>query len=93
MRESKTARFLGSASVAGLALAAFAQPAFAQVSDGEDAASDILPDVIVVTARGREESLQDVPESIIAFNADDIEARGIVDIQGVFNQTPNLCAR
>ncbi|MES2899768.1 MAG: TonB-dependent receptor, partial [Pseudomonadota bacterium] len=35
---------------------------------------------VVVTARRREETLQDVPVSVTAFNADQISKQGIPDI-------------
>ncbi len=45
---------------------------------------------VVVTARKREESLQDTPISVAAFTADDLEARGIVDFAGIGEITPNV---
>ena len=82
---------LTTASAIALTCAGAVSNAIAQ--EGQAAESEPVRDTIVVTARGREESLQDIPESIITLEAEDIEARGIVDIQGVFNQTPNLYAR
>ena len=48
---------------------------------------------IVVTARHRQESLQDVPIAVTAFDAAKIEAAGITDIDGFINLTPNFIAR
>ncbi len=45
---------------------------------------------IVVTARKREESLQDTPISVAAFTADDIEQRGMVDFADLGEFTPNV---
>jgi iron complex outermembrane receptor protein len=45
---------------------------------------------IVVTARRREESLQDTPIAVTAFDAAAIEARAADDIRGVVNLTPNV---
>ncbi len=45
---------------------------------------------IVVTARKREESLQDTPISIAAFTTQDLEARGIVDFSELGEFTPNV---
>lgn len=80
-------------SVAALAIAS-------QVSLAQDASStnttddeELIFEEIVVTARGRDETLQDIPEAIMAFNAEAIAARGIQDIQGVVNQVPNFYAR
>ena len=45
---------------------------------------------IVVTARKREEGLQEVPVSISAFTNDDLRERGIRDLRDLANFTPNL---
>jgi iron complex outermembrane receptor protein len=45
---------------------------------------------IVVTARGRVESLQEIPESITSFNAKQIERAGIKSFRDVADLTPNL---
>lgn len=45
---------------------------------------------IQVTARKREESLQDAPLSMTAFSGDGLEARGIENISEVGSVTPNL---
>lgn len=65
-----------------LAMAAgFPFPAEAQEASGEEEISAI--DEIIVTARRREESLQDVPLAITALDAEDLDsvgARGLEDI-------------
>lgn len=57
-------------------------------------ASEILAqgalEEVVVTARKREESLQDTPISVAAFSADDLESRGVVDFSQVGEITPNV---
>ena len=45
---------------------------------------------VVVTARKREESLQEVPVSISVFSSDDLTAAGILDVQDIYDQTPGL---
>ncbi|MDE0158190.1 MAG: TonB-dependent receptor [Gammaproteobacteria bacterium] len=45
---------------------------------------------IVVTARKREESLQDTPLSVAAFTAADLEERGAVDFSDLGEFTPNV---
>lgn len=47
-------------------------------------------DLVVVTATKRAESLQDVPISISAFNAAQIEATGSQNVQDLANSIPNL---
>jgi iron complex outermembrane receptor protein len=45
---------------------------------------------VTVTARRREESLQDVPISLSAFSAETLQAAGAVDITWLQQSTPNL---
>ncbi|MEZ5995620.1 MAG: TonB-dependent receptor [Hyphomonadaceae bacterium] len=45
---------------------------------------------IVVTARRREESLQDVPVAVTAFTAEALEAAGAQDITAISQSTPNI---
>jgi len=45
---------------------------------------------VVVTARKREESLQDTPISITAFGSADLEARQLTSIHQISESTPNL---
>ena len=59
------------------------------------ATSELLAQVgaleeIVVTARKREESLQDTPISVAAFTATDLEERGAVDFSDLGEFTPNV---
>ncbi|MEE4659124.1 MAG: TonB-dependent receptor [Halieaceae bacterium] len=54
------------------------------------AAQDALLEEIVVTARKREESLQDVPISVTAFTAAQIEDAGIERPQDFIRLTPNV---
>ena len=49
-----------------------------------------LLEEIVVTARKREEGLQDAPLSISAFSGDSLDVRGITNIVDVGGITPNL---
>ncbi|MCF6197407.1 MAG: TonB-dependent receptor plug domain-containing protein, partial [Emcibacter sp.] len=65
-------------------------PAFAQDSTDRAKATDVFLEEITVTARKREENLQDTPISITAFSSDGLEARGISDISQIGEFTPNL---
>ncbi len=102
MRFSKTLRgtgmvrhrlLAGGAVVGGAVLAAVASPAAAQ-----DAATDPVAAVeetdggnaILVTARRREESLQDTPIAISAFSAETLEQRQIVQTSDLERITPSL---
>jgi iron complex outermembrane receptor protein len=80
-----TKRALWLASLAGLVSA----PAITTAQDAAEADSSGLEEV-VVTARKREENLQDVPLSITAFTADDIEARGLRGLADIAAQTPGF---
>ena len=69
--------------VLALAPLVFADAALAQAPDGSI-------EEIVVTSRYRAEKLSDVPDSITAFTADDIERHRIERINRVASLTPNL---
>jgi len=76
---------------AGVALAAsalfgIAEPALAQGNDAENA----MDEIIVTTARRREESLMDVPLSISVISGVDLERVGAVDIIEIAKQSPNV---
>ena len=47
-------------------------------------------DEIVVTAQKRTESVQDVPISITAFSGDELDVRGLNDMQDVARYVPNF---
>jgi iron complex outermembrane receptor protein len=70
-------------------LAALAAAAFAQGS-GQASADKAGLEEIVVTARKREESLQDIPLAISAFSEKQIEEAGFKTLQDVANFTPGL---
>lgn len=77
-------------SLAALVAATVPAPASAQqLSDAGEAA---IPDIIV-TARKREETLQDVPLAVSAFTAERIEREGLRDIADVALQTPGFSFR
>jgi len=67
------------------ALALGAVTASAQTVTSEETASreDLAIDTIVVTARQREESIQEIPIAVTAFSAENIARRGIADLNDV----------
>ena len=68
------------------------QPALAQPDERDDDDDDEYGQIeeMVVTARKREESLQETPISIAAFSGEGLEERGINDLSEVGEITPNL---
>jgi iron complex outermembrane receptor protein len=61
-----------------------AAPAYAQENGADNG------DVIVVTARRREESLLDVPLSVTAYTGEQLEQSGAIDITAINETTPNV---
>lgn len=74
--------------MAGAAALAFAAPAAAQT--GAEEASSGQGSTIVVTARRREEGLQETPIAISAFSAETLEQRQVLNTQDLERITPSL---
>lgn len=82
--------YLNKTSGLALAVAIVATlPTTAMAQDG-DAASDADENVIVVTARGREENLQSVPIAITAFDEDALDRQSIQELDDVARFTPGF---
>lgn len=82
---------------ASLLALAVALPSAALAGDAPQSAPRAAPaqtvvelDDITVTARRREESLMDVPESVVAFAAEDLQRRGVDDLASIGALVPNL---
>ncbi len=81
---------LAAALCAGLGGMVFGGTATAQDAGTEPQAREATQlDSVVVTARRREESLQDVPVAVTALDAQRLELTGATDITSVQAQTPN----
>ena len=65
-------------------------PLFAQGAPYAPVAADEPLQEVVVTARGREEDLQEVPIAITVLSTDDMQARTIVDVRDVVAFTPSM---
>ena len=76
------ALFVGTGSVSAQQ-AASASPAAAKADDGEKV------EVVTVTARRREELIQDVPGAVTAFSGAALEKAGIPDVTGLADLIPN----
>lgn len=74
--------------LAGAALALAATPSIALAQDATSASDD--SDEIVVTARKREERLQDVPISVTAVTADTLDRQQINSVREVASFAPGL---
>ena len=84
----KLARGAACPSMLAVAIAAIvANPASAQESSSN---IDALMDEVVVTARKREEGLQDTPIAVSAFTGASLEARGIQKVDDIAYITPNM---
>ena len=76
---------------AGVAMTAGYSPAFAQEQGGEQAQSGSdAGNVIIVTARRREERALDVPISVTALSGDQLEKSGTLEITEIAQEVPNL---
>src|SRR5690554_3194139 len=87
-------QFLGGGSILAGICAAFSMPASAQDTQArttaEATAAAEQDNAIMVTARRREESLQETPIAISAFSAETLEQRQIVQTQDLERITPSL---
>ena len=82
---------LSTAIHAALVASSLAAPAvFAQSAPAEDASQAKTLDAVTVTARKREETLQEVPIAVTAFTADALDRLGTRDIADLDAQVPNL---
>ncbi|MBX3477520.1 MAG: TonB-dependent receptor [Brevundimonas sp.] len=82
-------RFVKCALLASVALSAVSTSALAQDALTQEPQASALDDV-VVTARRREESLQDVPVAVTAVSGEQLEAKGAIDITELARSTPSL---
>ena len=91
MSESKLARWTLAVSLS-VALGVGAAPAFAQDEPEQDAGSSRFETIeeITVTARKREESLEDTPISVVAFSSEDLEATSSKDLTDLSEMVANL---
>ena len=64
--------------------------AFAQDAEQANESSDVTLDEIKVTARRREETLQDVPVAVTAFTPETIDKLNVRDLGDLDAQVPNL---
>lgn len=87
MIDFRSGLFLGTGTVL---LAATSGGAFAQQGGAQVSAESVRLEEVTVTARKREESLQEIPISIVAFTSEQIEAIDIYDVRDVARLAPNV---
>lgn len=88
-----TLRFGAALAALAAAAPAFAQDAPAQAPDDQAAAETPAAEDeqnVVVTARRREENLQDVPIAVTAYSGEALERQGATDITDLSDTTPNV---
>lgn len=73
-----------------VALGLCAPLTYAQETPADAQAEQGTLDAIVVTARKREETLQDVPVAVTAFTADSLDKLNVEDLSDLDAQVPNL---
>lgn len=76
--------------IALLASVAFTAPMAAQEGDQASDETDVMRDVITVTSRFREESVQDIGASIAGITGEDMRVRGIQDIEDLARAVPGM---
>lgn len=85
------AKAVSTGSKIGLASATLLSgPVLAQPEESGSGRLSSMVEELVVTARKKEESLQDTPIAVTAFSGDSLEARGITDVSEVGALTPNM---
>ena len=84
----KTIPLLSGALVAWAALVLLCVPT--QHVAAEEADADDQIEEVLVTARKREESLLEIPESVVAISGDDIDRQGLKGLEDIGFQVPNL---
>ena len=65
-------------------------PAASELAQSVEVGEATGPDVLIVTARRREEQAQDVPMLLTVLDADTLEARRVDDTVSLFRQAPGL---
>ena len=83
--------FLGSAPIHGADPTSSAEePCATEQGTSEPCVADAVSEMIVVTARKREENVQEVPVAITVFSGDELEERATSDISEIEAEVPNL---
>jgi len=65
----------------------------AGAQEAEDKSEPLMLEEVKVTARKREESLQEIPESITVFSGEQLETANVVTMRDFIDLTPNMIIR
>lgn len=77
--------------MAGAAVLAITAGGVAAAQDSDSSTNETkYGETIVVTAQKREQSLQDVPLAITAIGGDELNRRGVSDVESIANASPNI---
>ena len=74
----------------GVWLVLFVLPAASLQAESEPEAEQVALEEFIVTARKREEALQDTPISITVFSASTLEAANMIDLRDIGKYTPGM---
>jgi iron complex outermembrane receptor protein len=85
-----TKRFVLKPLAVAIISALSASVAMAQESEAVTEQENLMLEEVIVTATKREVSMQEVPQSILAFSTADIQRRGILDMYDVVSAVPSL---
>jgi len=66
------------------------EQAAAAANEANDTETSVQEQEIVVTARRRAESLQDVPIAVTAYSGEALERQGALDLTDISDTTPNV---
>ena len=83
-------KYISGTAIAAILTSSFFVGGYGSVAHAQKAESYQGLDEIIVTARKKEENLQDTPIAISAFSGEALDNRGLNDLSEIGNFTPNL---
>ena len=89
-RENELAILGGGRVALWMAVSALTLPGQSALAQERGSGVDALMEEVVVTARKREEGLQETPIAVSAFSGDSLDARGIQKVDDIAYITPNM---
>ena len=85
-------KYISGTAIASIIATSFMAGGLGATAHAQDDTSRLsgFDDEVIVTARKRQETVQDIPVAITAFTGEGLEARGITSIAEVGNLAPNV---